>query len=203
MLLDLLAPPLCWTCGEPAARRSALCLACRGLLRFLGDRPVRLAGVRVWAAVAYEGPARDLVRALKFRGAARVGEAMASLVVANACFSALTSTTTARGHRARDLRAETALLPALADEFFHRGVRNYIGTAWQVSDDGAVEFARRFYDELIPARDSGEAGKSVGEALKAAREALAAQRRYGALWAAYQHYGDPSHVPVPARPNAG
>jgi ComF family protein len=84
VLLDLLAPPLCWTCGEPAARRSALCLACRGLLRFLGDGPVRLAGVRVWAAVAYEGPARDLVRALKFRGAARVAEAMASLVVANA-----------------------------------------------------------------------------------------------------------------------
>jgi ComF family protein len=45
---------------------------------------MQLAGVRVWAAVAYEGPARDLVRALKFRGAARVAEAMASLVVANA-----------------------------------------------------------------------------------------------------------------------
>jgi ComF family protein len=84
ILLDLLAPPLCWACGGPAARRTALCLACRGLLRFLGDGPVRLAGVRVWAAVAYEGPARDLVRALKFRGAARVAEAMASLVVANA-----------------------------------------------------------------------------------------------------------------------
>jgi predicted amidophosphoribosyltransferase len=38
----------------------------------------------VWAAVAYEGPARDLVRALKFEGALGVAEAMAGLVVASA-----------------------------------------------------------------------------------------------------------------------
>jgi predicted amidophosphoribosyltransferase len=40
--------------------------------------------MRVWAAVAYEGPARDLVGALKFEGALGVAEAMASLVVASA-----------------------------------------------------------------------------------------------------------------------
>jgi predicted amidophosphoribosyltransferase len=38
----------------------------------------------VWAAVAYEGPARDLVRALKFEGALGVADAMAGLVVASA-----------------------------------------------------------------------------------------------------------------------
>ena len=45
---------------------------------------MRLAGVRVWAPVAYSGPARDLVRALKFRGAVHVADAMAAQIVANA-----------------------------------------------------------------------------------------------------------------------
>ena len=37
-----------------------------------------LLGVRVWAAVAYEGPARDLVRGLKFRGARGVASTIAA-----------------------------------------------------------------------------------------------------------------------------
>ena len=43
-----------------------------------------LSFVRVWAPVAYSGAARDLVRALKFRGAARVADAMAAQMAANA-----------------------------------------------------------------------------------------------------------------------
>jgi ComF family protein len=84
VLADLVAPPLCWTCRGPAARGEPLCRGCRRLLRFLGSRPVRLAGLQAWAAVAYEGPARDLVGALKFDGALAVAEAMARLVVASA-----------------------------------------------------------------------------------------------------------------------
>jgi ComF family protein len=38
----------------------------------------------VWAPVAYAGPARDLVRALKFSGASRVADAMAAQIAANA-----------------------------------------------------------------------------------------------------------------------
>jgi predicted amidophosphoribosyltransferase len=38
----------------------------------------------VWAPVAYEGPARDLVRALKFRGALSLAGEMAALAVASA-----------------------------------------------------------------------------------------------------------------------
>ena len=56
-----------------ARRREPLCLGCRRLLRRLGPDPVVLSGVRVWAPMAYAGPARDLVRALKFRGATRRG----------------------------------------------------------------------------------------------------------------------------------
>jgi competence protein ComFC len=84
MLAELLAPPLCWSCGTLASRGRALCRGCRGSLVFLPRDPVRLAGVRVWAPVAYEGPGRDLVRALKFRGALSLAREMAALVVASA-----------------------------------------------------------------------------------------------------------------------
>ena len=98
------------------------------------------------------------------------------LVVANACLTASLA-----GNEAQ-------LLPGLADEFFKRGVRNYVGTAWPVHDTGAVDFARHFYGALLdPA-----GGASLGESMLRARQALKAREEaYGALWAAYQHYGDP------------
>jgi ComF family protein len=45
---------------------------------------VELAGVPAWAPVGYEGPARELVRALKFRGAVALADAMAAQIAANA-----------------------------------------------------------------------------------------------------------------------
>jgi predicted amidophosphoribosyltransferase len=84
VLLDLLAPPLCWACRSLAARDGPLCGACRGSLRFLGPAPVAMRGLEVWAPVAYDGPAADLVKALKFHGAARLAGDMAAIVVANA-----------------------------------------------------------------------------------------------------------------------
>jgi predicted amidophosphoribosyltransferase len=65
-------------------RGRALCGGCRRALVFLSRDPVVLAGVRAWAPVAYEGPGRDLVRALKFRGALALGDEMAALAVASA-----------------------------------------------------------------------------------------------------------------------
>ena len=41
-------------------------------------------GLEVWAPVGYEGPARDLVRALKFRGALGAADTMAALMAAGA-----------------------------------------------------------------------------------------------------------------------
>jgi ComF family protein len=84
MLARMLVPPLCWGCGGVARRREPLCGGCRRLLRRLAPDPVLLCGVRVWAPVAYSGPARDLVRALKFRGATAVADAMAAQIAANA-----------------------------------------------------------------------------------------------------------------------
>ena len=80
----LLAPPLCWSCGAHAPRGRALCRGCRRALVFLPREPVTLAGVTVWAPVAYEGPGRDLVRALKFRGALSLAEEMSAIAVASA-----------------------------------------------------------------------------------------------------------------------
>ena len=84
MIGALLAPPLCWSCGAHASRGRALCPGCRRALVFLPREPVALSGVRVWAPVAYEGPARDLVRALKFRGALSLAREMSALAVASA-----------------------------------------------------------------------------------------------------------------------
>jgi ComF family protein len=84
MLDRLLAPPLCWGCGAPTRRGEPLCPACRRSLRHLDPEPVESAGLLTWAAVAYEGPARELVRGLKFRGAIALADAMAAPIAANA-----------------------------------------------------------------------------------------------------------------------
>jgi ComF family protein len=80
----LLAPPICWACGGLSRRGEPLCRSCRGSLQRLARDPVWLSFVRVWAPVGYSGPARDLVRALKFRGAVGVADAMAAQITANA-----------------------------------------------------------------------------------------------------------------------
>lgn len=82
-LATLLAPPLCAACGAAAGAAEPLCGPCRAELRWL-EHGAELAGVEVWAPVAYEGPARDLVRALKFRGATLAAQAMAAQIAAGA-----------------------------------------------------------------------------------------------------------------------
>jgi ComF family protein len=64
-----------------APRGQPLCDRCRRMLRFLAAPSP---GVPVWAALEYEGPARAIVGALKFRGALGLAEPMAALMVAAA-----------------------------------------------------------------------------------------------------------------------
>jgi pimeloyl-ACP methyl ester carboxylesterase len=114
------------------------------------------------------------------------------LIVANACLSGRTSGTTG-GNATWKSGDETGLLPSLADEFFRRGVRDYIGTAWEVSDEGAVLFATKLYASLLGDDAANIPPASIGSAVRSAREALFAKNDvYGALWAAYQHYGNPA-----------
>jgi ComF family protein len=98
-LLSILVPPACAVCRRPL--RAAGGVACTGCLRRLpwlrGHRcprcalPRHRAGCpaagaafdRAWAPLAYEGAARDLVAALKFRAALPVAGLMAAHLAAN------------------------------------------------------------------------------------------------------------------------
>ena len=136
-LLSILVPPACAVCRRPL--RDAGAVACTGCLRRLpwlrGHRcprcalPRHRAGCpaagaafdRAWAPLAYEGAARDLVAALKFRAALPVAGLMAAHVAAN-----LPRTCAAwrpRSPRARRARAPLAVVPVPA----HRGRRRRRG----------------------------------------------------------------------------
>jgi predicted amidophosphoribosyltransferase len=84
LLGGLAAPRLCWSCSGLSRRGDPLCGGCRASLHRLACERVTLCGVPVWAPLAYSGPARDLVRALKYRGAIALADAMAAQIVANA-----------------------------------------------------------------------------------------------------------------------
>jgi predicted amidophosphoribosyltransferase len=98
-LLALLAPPACAACRRPlTAGAPLLCPDCRRGLPWLrgpgcprcglprhrrGGCPAAGAAFALaWAPLAYDGVARDLVQALKFRGALPVGRLMAAQLAA-------------------------------------------------------------------------------------------------------------------------
>lgn len=83
-LASLVAPPFCWGCGVDALPGQPLCGGCRRELRWLGPEVVALDGVVVWAPVAYDGPAKSLVRGLKYRGAPGLADSMAAQMAAGA-----------------------------------------------------------------------------------------------------------------------
>jgi ComF family protein len=83
-VLGLVVPPACWACGARARRREPLCLACRAQLRWLDGDGAVLAGVWVWAPVAYDGPATALVKGLKFRGAVGLAQPLAAQIASGA-----------------------------------------------------------------------------------------------------------------------
>jgi ComF family protein len=100
-LLAVIAPPTCAACAAPLERAAPLlCAACSRALRWLGPRVCRRCGLpthrgracpaahaafdSAWAPLAYEDTARDLIRALKFRGALPLASLMASQMAANA-----------------------------------------------------------------------------------------------------------------------
>ena len=126
------------------------------------------------------------------------------LIVANACQSAVTSVPHADGkpgpvgdsNAAQDvLRTFNGrFLPGLADEFFRRGVSDFIGTAWEVRDQAAMLFATTFYDCLLSKSDPAPLGVAVQKARLQLYKERRNWKRDGALWAAYQHYGDPTRL---------
>jgi predicted amidophosphoribosyltransferase len=125
-VIDFLVPPVCVACRRPATDQ--ICGAClRGLPWLRGHRcprcalPRHRAGCpataasfdRAWAPLAYEGTARDIVRALKFHAALPVAGLMAAHIAANlpADFRAcLVPVPPHRGRRRRRGFDPTALL---------------------------------------------------------------------------------------------
>jgi len=99
-LVALLAPPACAACRAPVGPAGELlCASCRSALPWLrgprcprcalpapcGRCPATGAGFeRSWAPLAYDGVARDLVAALKFRGALPLCALMAAQIAATA-----------------------------------------------------------------------------------------------------------------------
>jgi predicted amidophosphoribosyltransferase len=61
-----------------------LCPSCLRALEHLEPATAPLAGLAVWAALAYHGPARAIVRRLKFGGATALATHMAATIVASA-----------------------------------------------------------------------------------------------------------------------
>jgi predicted amidophosphoribosyltransferase len=83
-LVSVVAPPLCVACGASAGRVEPLCARCRAGLRWLPRYPEVPGYTPTWAPLAYEGGARALVRALKFRGAVGLAGPMAAQMAATA-----------------------------------------------------------------------------------------------------------------------
>jgi predicted amidophosphoribosyltransferase len=102
-IVALVVPPRCAACGAPGRRGAeVLCGACRRELPWLTEPRCRrcalpLAGAArhrcparhaafesAWAAVAYDGAARDAMHALKFAAARPLAHVMAAQIAANA-----------------------------------------------------------------------------------------------------------------------
>ena len=110
------------------------------------------------------------------------------IIISNSCLSSKLYRSEDQVSRG-DLIGMGHFLPSIADEFFRRGVQHFIGTAWKINDEGAISFARHFYRDFL----SSNRNKTIGEALLAARKMMFEIRREDALWAAYQHYGNPNY----------
>ena len=74
----------------------------------------------------------------------------------------------------------------LANAFLLAGVKHYVGTFWEISDEPSSHFALEFYKNLI-------SDMTIGEAVRKSRLELI--REYGEesiVWASYVLYGDPT-----------
>lgn len=85
-ILGVVAPPLCVVCGRACAASRSLCEECAAeLARSRAAAGPRPAGVDVaWAAAAYDGVARELVAALKFRALLGCAEPIAEAIALRA-----------------------------------------------------------------------------------------------------------------------
>lgn len=118
---------------------------------------------------------KDVIRAYEFANLPRPP----ILVFGNACESA----GMAQGQQV----ASAEFAYSLAGAFIQAGVDLYIGTAWEVADAPARQFALSFYHDLF------EEGEDVGTALARARSGLIRDPGLqDPTWASYILYGSPT-----------
>jgi predicted amidophosphoribosyltransferase len=93
LLASLVAPPTCAVCAASTLPSLVLCVRCeRELTRGAGG-PLRIQGVdSAWAARPYDGVARDLVAAVKFRRLVPAARRAAALIAAEAQLELLEGT---------------------------------------------------------------------------------------------------------------
>jgi len=72
----------------------------------------------------------------------------------------------------------------LADAFIGAGARLVVGSSFKAPDDGAREFAEKFYQAIFNQRPAGAA-------MRVAREHVMSNPDWGAAWACFVMYGDP------------
>jgi len=104
---------------------------------------------------------------------------MPALIFSNACQSARTE------EWALKVYFEDEIF-GLANSFLLAGVKHYVGTFWEISDEPSCRFALEFYRYLL-------SGMTVGEAMRRSRLVLI--KEYGEetiVWASYVLYGDPT-----------
>jgi len=110
------------------------------------------------------------------------GTPMPLLVFSNACQSARTKT------QLSNQEANFGLVYA----FIGTGVKHYIGTYWDITDEAAHFFAVSFYHYLF-------SGYSIGESIYEARK-IVLEKNKCFCWASYQLYGDPQVIYFNDRP---
>jgi predicted amidophosphoribosyltransferase len=80
-LVAMVAPPRCGVCARGCELRRRLCTRCERALRRLSPHWSAIPGLdETWSAAPYEGPARDLVAALKFGARTGLAEDAAGII---------------------------------------------------------------------------------------------------------------------------
>jgi ComF family protein len=172
-LLALLAPPACISCRAPVGAGERLCAPCTRALPWLRRACPRCglpshrgracpasgaAFLRAWAPMAYEGVARDLVAALKFRAALGVANLMAAHMAANLPAEL----------RGPEIAAGGAALPAIVPVPTVAGRRRRRG--FDPAGVLAAALARRLDRPLVACLDRRDrAARQVGTSRRARR----------------------------------
>jgi hypothetical protein len=85
------------------------------------------------------------------------------------------------------LQRKYKVAAGIGTQLIEMGVKAVIVAGWEVSDDAALNFSYRFYEQML-------SGQKFGDAVKNAREDTYRNYSQSNTWGAYQCYGDPLYT---------